>query len=80
MSEFLTTRDGRRIAYHRLAGRGPGVVFLGGFKSDMTGTKAMHLQSWAERSGCASTIPGTATAVAASRKVVSANGRTMPAP
>lgn len=51
MSEFLTTRDGRRIAYHRLAGRGPGVVFLGGFKSDMTGTKAMHLQNWAERSG-----------------------------
>ena len=30
---------------------GPGVVFLGGFKSDMEGTKAVHLQDWAQRTG-----------------------------
>ncbi|MDR0810439.1 MAG: alpha/beta hydrolase, partial [Gemmobacter sp.] len=41
----------RRIAFHRTAGRGPGVVFLGGFRSDMTGTKAAHLQAWAEAAG-----------------------------
>lgn len=51
MPEFLTTPQGRRIAYHRRAGRGPGVVFLGGFKSDMGGTKALHLQDWAEATG-----------------------------
>lgn len=51
MSEYLTTNDGRRIAFHRLQGAGPGVVFLGGFKSDMTGTKAMYLQDWAQREG-----------------------------
>ncbi|WP_149140325.1 alpha/beta fold hydrolase [Gemmobacter caeruleus] len=51
MPEFLTTPQGRRIAYHRTAGKGPGVVFLGGFKSDMTGTKALHLQAWAEAQG-----------------------------
>ena len=55
MTEFLTTPQGRRIAYHRTAGTGagtkPGVVFLGGFKSDMTGTKAVHLQAWAEATG-----------------------------
>jgi pimeloyl-ACP methyl ester carboxylesterase len=51
MPEFLTTPQGRRIAYHRTAGKGPGVVFLGGFKSDMTGTKAVHLQAWAEAQG-----------------------------
>ena len=51
MPEFLTTPQGRRIAFHRSAGRGPGVVFLGGFKSDMGGTKALHLQDWAERTG-----------------------------
>ncbi|WP_151717672.1 alpha/beta fold hydrolase [Gemmobacter serpentinus] len=51
MPDFLTTEAGRRIAYHRTAGTGPGVVFLGGFKSDMTGTKAMHLQAWAEAEG-----------------------------
>lgn len=51
MPEFLTTPQGRRIAYHRTVGKGPGVVFLGGFKSDMTGTKAVHLQAWAEAQG-----------------------------
>lgn len=51
MTEFLTTPQGRRIAFHRSEGVGPGVVFLGGFKSDMTGTKAVHLQAWAETTG-----------------------------
>lgn len=47
----LETPQGRRIAYHRTDGRGPGVVFLGGFKSDMEGTKALFLQDWAARTG-----------------------------
>jgi pimeloyl-ACP methyl ester carboxylesterase len=47
----LTTPQGRRIAYRTLTGAGPGVVFLGGFKSDMEGTKALHLQDWAARTG-----------------------------
>lgn len=51
MPDFLTTPQGRRIAYHRTAGAGPGVVFLGGFRSDMGGTKALALQDWAERTG-----------------------------
>ncbi len=51
MTEFLTTPQGRRLAYERRAGRGPGVVFLGGFKSDMQGTKAFYLQDWAARTG-----------------------------
>ncbi len=50
-TEFLLTPQGRRLAYHRLKGRGPGVVFLGGFRSDMTGTKALHLESWASAKG-----------------------------
>jgi pimeloyl-ACP methyl ester carboxylesterase len=32
------------IAYHRHNGRGPGIVFIGGFRSDMTGTKATFLE------------------------------------
>lgn len=51
MPEYLTTPQGRRIAYHRTKGAGPGVVFLGGFRSDMTGTKAMALEDWAGRTG-----------------------------
>ncbi|EAQ02814.1 hypothetical protein OB2597_15570 [Pseudooceanicola batsensis HTCC2597] len=49
--EFLTTPQGRRIAYRRTEGAGPGVVFLGGFKSDMQGTKAVALEDWAKREG-----------------------------
>ena len=49
--EMLQTAQGRRIAHHRVAGAGPGVVFLGGFRSDMTGTKAVFLQEWAEKRG-----------------------------
>ncbi len=49
--EFFTTKAGRKIAYHRFGGRRPGVVFLGGLKSDMTGSKAMHLEAWARRTG-----------------------------
>jgi pimeloyl-ACP methyl ester carboxylesterase len=53
MSEphYLETPEGRRIAYHRSAGRGPGVVFLGGFRSDMEGTKAIALEDWARAEG-----------------------------
>lgn len=51
MPDYLETSTGRRIAYHRTAGKGPGVVFLGGFKSDMEGTKAIHLEAWAKAQG-----------------------------
>jgi len=51
MPDVLVTPQGRLIAYHRTAGQGPGVVFLGGFKSDMTGTKAQDLQDWAQTHG-----------------------------
>lgn len=33
-----------RLAYARLPGRGPGVMFLPGFRSDMGGTKALALR------------------------------------
>ncbi len=54
--ETLSRADGTTIAYHKTAGdktakRGPGLVFLGGFVSDMTGTKAMALEAHAQTSG-----------------------------
>ena len=48
---FLTTAQGRKIAYHKIEGDGPGVVFLGGFASDMSGSKATHLEAWAREKG-----------------------------
>ncbi|SPH17069.1 2-succinyl-6-hydroxy-2, 4-cyclohexadiene-1-carboxylate synthase [Defluviimonas aquaemixtae] len=51
MSDVLTTPEGRRIAYDRVEGAGPGVVFLGGFRSDKEGTKALALEDWARATG-----------------------------
>jgi pimeloyl-ACP methyl ester carboxylesterase len=51
MPEELVTPQGRRIAYHLTDGTGPAVVFLGGFKSDMGGTKAVFLEEWARAQG-----------------------------
>jgi pimeloyl-ACP methyl ester carboxylesterase len=47
----LERRDGERVAFHQLAGAGPTVVWLGGFASDMSGTKAMALDAWARQAG-----------------------------
>ncbi|WP_371153569.1 alpha/beta fold hydrolase [Jannaschia sp. 2305UL9-9] len=44
-------RNGRTLAFHASSGRGPTVVFLGGFKSDMGGTKAVALEAWAKARG-----------------------------
>ena len=51
MTQFFDGPQGRRLAFRRLDGQLPGVVFLGGFRSDMTGTKAMALEDWARRTG-----------------------------
>jgi len=50
-TSFFTTPQGRQIAYHLTDGDGPAVVFLGGFKSDMQGTKAVFLEDWARCNG-----------------------------
>lgn len=49
--ETLPRPDGATIAYHRLAGAAPGIVFLGGYRSDMTGTKALFLDNYCRKRG-----------------------------
>lgn len=39
------------IAYHRTIGRAPGVLFLTGFMSDMTGNKALALEAFCRARG-----------------------------
>jgi pimeloyl-ACP methyl ester carboxylesterase len=41
----------RRIAVRLRDGQAPGVFWLGGFKSDMQGTKAVALDEWAAKTG-----------------------------
>jgi pimeloyl-ACP methyl ester carboxylesterase len=48
---FLERPDGAKLAWRRVAGEGPTVLWLGGFRSDMAGTKAEALADWARASG-----------------------------
>lgn len=41
----------RRIAVRSRPGQGPGLLWLGGFKSDMQGSKALALDGWARDHG-----------------------------
>lgn len=49
--KLLQRQDGASIAYEYSPGKGPGVVFLCGFKSDMTGDKALALEGFCRRRG-----------------------------
>ena len=48
---LLECDNGAALAFHRHDGEGPGVVFLGGFMSDMTGTKAVVLEEHCRKTG-----------------------------
>ncbi len=48
---YLDVSNGRRLAYAHTPGRGPVIVFLSGYRSDMEGTKAVHLENWASAGG-----------------------------
>lgn len=52
---FLEPERGWRVAYERLAGQGPEIVFLCGLRSDMSGTKANRLAALARARGWAFT-------------------------
>jgi pimeloyl-ACP methyl ester carboxylesterase len=48
---FLRLSDGRRLAFRRVPGKRPGVLFCGGYTSDMTGTKALALEAFCRAQG-----------------------------
>ncbi len=47
----LPSSDGVELAWERLTGAGPTIVFLPGFRSDMNGDKALALQSYCAARG-----------------------------
>ena len=49
--QILSLSSGASIAYHALAGASPGIVFMTGFMSDMTGSKALALEKLARDRG-----------------------------
>lgn len=50
-TQFHTMPDGRRIAFRKLEGEGPALVFLPGYMSDMAGGKATAVWDWAQANG-----------------------------
>lgn len=46
--DFLTLSDGTRLAYKKRDGQGQTVIWCGGLKSDMEGSKAIYLDEWAK--------------------------------
>jgi len=48
---FLETGDGTRLAFRFRPGRGPALLFLPGYASDMAGSKAVALDQWADDTG-----------------------------
>ncbi len=46
--QYLQRPQGEGMAYRTIKGDGPTLLWLGGFRSDMDGTKAEHLAAWAE--------------------------------
>ncbi|MEM7719636.1 MAG: alpha/beta hydrolase [Pseudomonadota bacterium] len=49
MAETHFSHETHRLAYDQSPGHGPGVVFLSGFNSNKDGTKALHLEAWAQK-------------------------------
>jgi len=49
--QHLICRGGETLAYRRVEGEGPTVVWIGGFRSDMEGTKALALDAAARERG-----------------------------
>jgi pimeloyl-ACP methyl ester carboxylesterase len=46
-TQFHTLDQGRRLAFRHCGGSGPAIVFLPGYMSDMSGSKASALFAWA---------------------------------
>ncbi|MFN7388046.1 alpha/beta fold hydrolase [Brevundimonas sp.] len=51
--QTLTRPDGEALAYKQVEGTGPTVLWIGGFRSDMEGTKALALDAAARERGWA---------------------------
>ena len=52
-TEYFTSREGRRLAYCKIppANGGPTLIWLSGYRSDMSGGKAQAVHSWAWETG-----------------------------
>lgn len=47
----MINANGHRLAYRHTPGTGPTIVFLPGYASDMSGSKAVAIEAWAQSTG-----------------------------
>jgi pimeloyl-ACP methyl ester carboxylesterase len=50
-ARHLTSTRGRSLAFREVPGTAPAILFLPGYMSDMSGTKALALEAWARANG-----------------------------
>ena len=55
-ARMIARADGTRLACRQVAGAGPGLIFLPGYRSDMAGSKAAALLDWGVTAGRAVTL------------------------
>jgi len=51
MHSYLKLKNSDQIAYCKTEGKGPGIIFLGGFLSEMTGEKATAVEAFCKQRG-----------------------------
>ena len=49
MTKYIKTCYNQTIAYNKIEGKKTGIIFLGGFNSDMEGQKALEVEDWAKK-------------------------------
>lgn len=49
MISYLKLKNGGKLAYRKMDGISPGIIFLGGFRSDMNGVKAHALENFCKK-------------------------------
>ncbi len=50
-ASYLEAAGGHRLAYRHVSGSEPGILFCGGFHSNMQGDKALALDAWCRETG-----------------------------
>ena len=48
---FLINKQKQHIAYKKIKGKKPGIIFVHGLQSDMNGEKALQVQTFARSHG-----------------------------
>ena len=46
---YLLNKQNQQIAYKKIKGKNPGIIFIHGLNSDMTGKKALEIENFAKQ-------------------------------